>query len=205
MRERWAVKAGVRVRLGAINPGSTSGLKGGHEAATAALDGDHRELAGLQDRLWAEARRSLLVVLQGMDASGKDGTIRHVFQGVNPQATRVVSFKEPTPEELAHDFLWRVHRVCPRAGEIGIFNRSHYEDVLAARVRKLVAESVWRARYRQISDFERTLAKSGTVIVKIFLHISKKEQKARFEQRLKQPHKRWRFRRGDLDDRALWD
>src|SRR2546430_12954318 len=205
MRERWAVKAGARVRLSAVDPASTPGLSGGREAATAALDADHRQLAGLQDRLWAEARRSLLVVLQGMDASGKDGTVRHVFQGVNPQGTRVVSFKEPTPEELAHDFLWRVHRVVPRAGEIGIFNRSHYEDVLAVRVRKLVSKDTWSGRYAEIVQFEEMLARNSTAIIKFFLHISGDEQKRRLEERLRQPDKRWKFRRGDLDDRALWD
>jgi PPK2 family polyphosphate:nucleotide phosphotransferase len=205
MREQWVVKPGARVRLPDHDPASTPGLKGGRAAAAAALAADHDELARWQERLWASAERALLVVLQGMDASGKDGTIKHVFQGVNPQGTRVVSFKEPTPEELAHDFLWRVHRSAPRAGEIGIFNRSHYEDVLVTRVHKVVPKETWKARYAQIVDFETMLAGSRTAMVKIFLHISKDEQKRRLEERLQQPEKRWKFRRTDLDDRALWD
>lgn len=205
MKERWLIEPGAKVDLDRIDPGATDGLKGGRDAAMAALDKHREQLAGLQDRLWAEAQRALLVVLQGIDASGKDGTIKHVFEGVNPQATRVTSFKEPSAEELAHDYLWRVHRAMPRAGEIGIFNRSHYEDVLVARVRRLVPEKVWRPRFEQIVDFERTLAMSGTVIVKLCLLISKDEQKKRFQERLHTPSKRWKFRRGDLEDRALWD
>src|SRR5437870_8726380 len=205
MRDTWTAKPKAQIVLSHIDPASTPGLKGGRDPAEAALEGDHAELARWQDRLWAEAERAVLVVLQGMDASGKDGTIKHVFQGVNPQGTRVVAFKEPTPEELAHDFLWRVHRAVPRAGEIGIFNRSHYEDVLAARVRKLVPVRTWKARIPEIVDFESMLVTSGTAIVKIFLHISKDEQKRRFEERLQRPDKRWKFRRGDLDDRAPWD
>ncbi|TMB91963.1 MAG: polyphosphate kinase 2 family protein, partial [Chloroflexi bacterium] len=204
MREIWTAKPETRIALSRMDPASTHGLAGGRAAAEAALANDHAELARWQDRLWAEAKRALLVVLQGMDASGKDGTIKHVFQGVNPQATRVVAFKVPTPEELAHDFLWRVHQAVPRFGEIGIFNRSHYEDVLASRVRKLVPERVWKARFPEIVDFEAMLVRSGTTVVKIFLHISRDEQKRRFEERLQQPDKRWKFRRGDLDDRALW-
>jgi PPK2 family polyphosphate:nucleotide phosphotransferase len=204
MRATWTVKPGSTVNLADLDPASTAGIKGGHSAATAALPIHRAELASWQDRLWAESRQALLVVLQGIDASGKDGTIKHVFEGVNPQATRVTSFKEPTSEELAHDFLWRVHRAVPRAGEIGIFNRSQYEDVLVARVRKLVPKATWMARYPQIVDFESSLVENHTVIVKFFLHISKDEQKRRFEQRLQQPEKRWKFRRADLEDRALW-
>ncbi|MBV8195765.1 MAG: polyphosphate kinase 2 family protein [Candidatus Dormibacteraeota bacterium] len=205
MRELWQVQPHAAFKLGSLKPGSTPGLEGGHQAAKAALPRYREELAGLQDRLWAEAKRSLLVVVQGIDASGKDGTIKHVFEGVNPQATRVTSFKEPTSEELAHDFLWRVHRAMPRRGEIGIFNRSHYEDVLVARVRRLVPEKIWHARYQQIVDFEREIVAGGTGIIKFWLVISKKEQKERFEERLTLPAKRWKFRRSDLDDRALWD
>lgn len=204
VREQWVVRPGSHPHLDAIDPGATPGLDGGRAAAEAALAQDQTALAALQDRLWAEARRSVLVVLQGMDASGKDGTIKHVFAGVNPQATPVSSFKEPTPEELAHDFLWRVHRAMPRAGEIGIFNRSHYEDVVAVRVRGLVPESVWRARYAQITAFEELLSAGGTRLVKCFLHISKDEQRRRFEERLHDPQKRWKFRLGDLDDRRRW-
>lgn len=204
MRERWLVRPGSRLDLGGIDPGSTAGLRGGHDAARKALPRFREQLADLQDRLWAEAARSVLVVLQGLDASGKDGTIKHVFTGVNPQGTRVTSFKEPTPEELAHDFLWRVHRAMPRRGEIGIFNRSHYEDVLAVRARRLAPERVWRPRFREIVDFEREQVREGTTILKFCLLISKQEQKRRFEERLTIPSKRWKFRRSDLEDRALW-
>ena len=154
MRDLWMVKPGSKVDLAAFDPADTRALKGGHTAAVAALEHDHKALAELQTRLWAEGRQSVLLILQGTDASGKDGTIAHVFQGVNPQGTRVVSFKAPTDEELAHDFLWRVHRAVPRAGEIGIFNRSQYEDVLVARVRKLVPKKVWKPRYDDIVAFE---------------------------------------------------
>jgi len=205
MRERWLVKPGSRVDLDRIDTSSTPGLKGGQDAALAAMESHLEKLADLQDRLWAEAKQALLVILQGIDASGKDGTIKHVFRGVNPQATNVTSFKEPTAEELAHDFLWRVHRAVPKAGEIGIFNRSQYEDILAARVRHLVPESVWKPRFAQIAAFEQTLVAGGTTVVKLCLLISKDEQRRRFKERLDTPSKRWKFRRGDLDDRARWD
>lgn len=163
------------------------------------------ELAEIQTRLWAEHRRSLLVVLQAMDAGGKDGTIRKVFTGVNPQSVRVATFKTPTTEELGHDFLWRIHQETPGAGHIGVFNRSHYEDVLIARVDELVAEPVWRARYRAIRHFEESLTAAGTTMVKIFLHISKDEQAKRFRARLDDPQKRWKFSAADLHVRAEWD
>ncbi len=161
-------------------------------------------LGVLHNRMWAEAERSVLLVLQGLDASGKDGTIKHVLTGINPQGCRIVAFKAPTPAELAHDYLWRLHAVCPARGELGIFNRSHYEDVVAARVRKLVAEQVWRKRYRHIREFERLLTDEGTTLVKAFLHISREEQGRRLQERLDDPEKSWKFRRADLDDRALW-
>src|SRR5580692_13190845 len=147
MREVWAVKPGSKVDVSTIDPGDTRALKGGRSAADASLESDQAALVEWQTRLWAESKRSLLLIVQGTDASGKDGTVAHVFSGVNPQGTRVTSFKPPTADELAHDFLWRVHRAVPRAGEIGIFNRSQYEDVLVARVRKLVPKAVWRQRY----------------------------------------------------------
>ncbi len=162
------------------------------------------ELADLQHRLYAENRRKLLVVLQAMDAGGKDGTIRKVFEGVNPQGVKVTSFKVPTAEELAHDFLWRIHKAAPATGTIGVFNRSHYEDVLVVRVDRLVPEAVWRARYETINDFERLLAAGGTTILKFFLHISLDEQRERFQSRLDRPEKRWKFSRGDLDKRRQW-
>ncbi len=204
MRELWVVKPGSKVDISALDPGDTRGLKGGRNAADAALAKDEVALRELQTRLWAENKRSVLVVLQGTDASGKDGTVAHVFSGVNPQGTWVTSFKTPTAEELSHDFLWRVHRTVPHAGQIGIFNRSHYEDVLVARVRKLVPKAVWKRRYTDIVAFESLLAESGTAIIKCCLLISKDEQRRRFEERLKDPQKRWKFQAGDLEDRALW-
>jgi PPK2 family polyphosphate:nucleotide phosphotransferase len=162
-------------------------------------------LEELQELLWAESKHKVLVVLQAMDTGGKDGTIRHVFDGVNPQGVKVASFKKPTPRELAHDYLWRVHPHTPGNGEIVIFNRSHYEDVLVVRVHELVPKKVWNRRYEQINDFERRLAEEGTTILKFFLHISKQEQKERLRARLDEPDKNWKFSSGDLAERALWD
>src|ERR1700686_4255288 len=175
MREVWSVKPGSKVDISSIDPTNTRALKGGRTAADAALADDQASLTEWQTRLWAESRRSLLLILQGTDASGKDGTIAHVFRGVNPQGTRVTSFKPPTAEDLAHDFLWRVHLAMPSAGEIGIFNRSHYEDVLVARVRKLVPRQVWKQRYDDITAFESLLTQGGTTIIKCCLLISKDE------------------------------
>jgi PPK2 family polyphosphate:nucleotide phosphotransferase len=191
--------------LDEIDPASTSGAPGDRVATETSIPQLHERLFSLQDRLWAEARRSLLVVLQGMDAAGKDGTIKHVFSGVNPQGTRVAVFKQPTPEELSHDFLWRVHQHAPRAGEIGIFNRSHYEDVLIARVDHLVEERVWRERYELINAFERALAHGGTTTVKLFLHISHEEQGRRLTERVERPDKRWKIDKSDFTERARWD
>jgi PPK2 family polyphosphate:nucleotide phosphotransferase len=162
-------------------------------------------LGVLHNRLFAEATRSVLLVLQGMDAAGKDGTIRSVLTGVNPQGCRIVSFREPTTTELAHDFLWRVHAACPARGELVIFNRSHYEDVVAVRVRKLAEREVWHRRYEHIRNFERLLSDEGTSVVKVFLHLSLEEQRIRLQERLDDPEKRWKFRAGDLDDRRHWD
>jgi PPK2 family polyphosphate:nucleotide phosphotransferase len=162
-------------------------------------------LVVLQQRLFAENRRALLVVLQGMDTSGKDGAVKNVFRGITPTAMQVAAFKVPTEPELAHDFLWRVHQVTPSRGHIGIFNRSHYEDVVAVRVRNLESPKCITERYRAINDFERTLTDEGTTIVKLFLHLSKEEQKQRLQARLDDPEKRWKFRVGDLDDRARWN
>ena len=163
------------------------------------------ELCDWQSRLYASEGQKLLVVLQALDAGGKDSTIRRVFQGVNPQGVRVTSFKAPTRQELKHDYLWRVHRAAPASGMIGVFNRSHYEDVLAVRVHRIIPESVWRPRYEQINQFESLLTSTGTRIVKIFLHISKKEQKERFEDRLRIPEKNWKFSHDDLEKRKYWD
>jgi PPK2 family polyphosphate:nucleotide phosphotransferase len=163
------------------------------------------ELDRLQELLYAEHKHKILVVLQAMDTAGKDGVIRHVFKGVNPQGTRVASFKAPTTLELDHDYLWRIHQQVPGKGEIVIFNRSHYEDVLITRVHELVPRVVWRKRYQQINDFERMLSEEGVTILKFFLHIDKDEQKKRLQARLDDPAKQWKFRLGDLDERKLWD
>ncbi len=200
--KRFRVKPG-KIDLSDFDPGSTPGFS--HKEAGDRLQELNERLEVLQEALWAEHRHKVLVVLQGMDTSGKDGTIRHVFEGVNPLGVRVVAFKAPSPEELDHDFLWRVHAKVPARGEMVIFNRSHYEDVLVARVQKLVPPEVWRPRYDQINDFERLLTETGTVLLKFFLHISKDEQKERLQARLDDPLKRWKFRKGDLLDRARWD
>ena len=163
------------------------------------------ELAQLQNVLYAQGTDKLLIVLQAMDAGGKDSTIRKVFRGVNPQGVRVTSFKAPSKEELAHDFLWRIHKAVPASGMIGVFNRSHYEDLLVTRVDNLVAEETWRARYEQINDFEQLLTSSGTRILKFYLHISLDEQKERFQERLNIPEKNWKFSSGDLAKRKKWD
>jgi PPK2 family polyphosphate:nucleotide phosphotransferase len=190
-----------------VKPGRAAGL-GERDTADRlgvdrdrSLDEEMAELRALQDRLWAERRRSVLVVLQGTDASGKDSTIRHVFTGLNPHGCRVEDFAQPSATELVHDYLWRVHARCPARGQIGIWNRSHYEDVIAVRVRSLEPEKVWRRRFRHICEFERMLADEGTTIVKILLHISRSEQGDRLRARLDDPAKRWKFRPEDLEDR----
>jgi len=164
-----------------------------------------KELPELQERLFADHRHALLVVLQGMDAAGKDGTVRHVFAGTNPQGVGVHSFKEPTPLEHDEDFLWRIHQAVPPKGYIGVFNRSQYEDVLVVRVHELVPESIWRPRFRAINDFERALTESRVTVLKFFLHISKDEQAKRFAKRLEDPHRRWKFSAADLKERENWD
>ena len=204
------------MRLTAVPPGGTVELA---DAAARLADSevpekdqlkerlDHltKRLDDLQEALYAERRQALLVVLQGRDTSGKDGTIRKVFGPLDPQGATVTNFKAPTELELSHDFLWRVHHAAPPRGIIGIFNRSHYEDVLAVRVKRLVPESVWRPRYEQINRFERLLAENGTVVLKFYLHISRGEQRERLLARLAEPTKYWKFNPGDLVDRELWD
>lgn len=162
------------------------------------------ELQELQRRLYAERRRGLLVILQSMDGGGKDGTVRHVFGGIDPHGLRAVSFKSPTPAELDHDFLWRVHQAVPARGEIVVFNRSHYEDVVAARVKNLTPRERWEKRFAHIVNFERMLADEGTTILKFYLHISREEQARRLKARLADPEKQWKFHADDLADRRLW-
>ena len=169
------------------------------------LEAQRKRIRDLQERLYAENRQGLLVVLQAMDTGGKDGTIKHVFGGVNPQGCRISSFKAPSAEEANHDFLWRYHKSAPARGRIGIFNRSHYEDVLVVRVKGIVSEEVWRERYGLINAFERNLASNGITVLKFFLHISKDEQKRRLESRLADPDKRWKFSKNDIKERAFWD
>jgi len=197
------IKPGTRVRLAKIDPSNTHGKH--KDAAIPQLTKNLDRLSVLQYRLYAESKRSLLVVLQGIDAGGKDGTVRHVMSGFNPQGASVTSFKVPAGEEKQHDYLWRVHKAAPKFGEIGIFNRSHYEDVLVVRVHNLVPPAVWKKRYEQINNFEQMLADNGVNIVKFFLYIDKDEQKRRFESRLEDPEKNWKFSRGDLEERKFWD
>ena len=161
-------------------------------------------IASLQRNFFADGRFALLIVLQGRDASGKDGTIRKVFTGVNPQGVQVTSFKAPTEEELRHDFLWRIHQRVPARGMFGIFNRSHYEEVIVTRVNDLVKKPVWKARYEQINEFERSLALNGVRILKFFLHVSREEQKERLHKRLTNEEKNWKFNQRDLDEREKW-
>jgi PPK2 family polyphosphate:nucleotide phosphotransferase len=163
------------------------------------------KIVSFGEKLYAEERQKLLIIFQAIDGGGKDGTIRSVTQGTNPQWVKVTCFKKPSEEELAHDYLWRIHKAVPPTGKIGIFNRSHYEDVLVVRVHKLVKESVWKVRYSQINAFEEMLAESGTRIIKFFLHISKDEQKQRFQERIDTPEKRWKFDPADLEKRRFWD
>lgn len=204
--ECYRVKPDDKIRLKDWDPEDDGEYKKGEKD-----EGEERllelnaELEALQELLFAEGKHKILIVLQGMDTSGKDGVIRHVFDGVNPQGVRVASFKVPTSEELSRDYLWRVHKQVPGKGEIVIFNRSHYEDVLVVRVHSLVPETVWKKRYQQINDFEELLAEEGTTILKFFLHIDMDEQKERLQARLDEPHKRWKFNTGDLKERALWN
>jgi PPK2 family polyphosphate:nucleotide phosphotransferase len=202
--DRYHAKPGNQVNLSMWDPNDSSFFPGEKEEGKERLLQLNEALEELQELLYAEGKHQVLIVLQGMDTSGKDGTIRHVFEGVNPQGVRVASFKKPTPIELDHDYLWRVHQHTPGKGEIVIFNRSHYEDVLVVRVHSLVPEAVWSKRYDHINAFERTLADEGTTILKFFLHIDLEEQKERFQARLDRPHKRWKFNPGDLEERKLW-
>src|SRR5215210_8355363 len=201
---RYRVEPGEKVRLAGYDTDDTGGYadpeEAGHELASLV-----ERIADLQARLYAEEQRSLLVVLQGIDAAGKDSTVAHVFRGTNPQGCRVYGFKEPSNEESAHDFLWRYHQHTPADGMIHIFNRSHYEDVLVVRVKDLVPEELWRSRYESINDFERILVREGTTILKFFLQISPERQLEKFRERLELPHKHWKFSANDLKERRHWD
>ena len=188
-----------------VDPDTTPGLKGGDKKAIRDSKKQQVKLFGLHERLFAERKRSLLVVLQGMDTAGKDGTITHVVSNFNPQGVLITPFKEPTPEEKRHNFLWRIRRRLPAVGDIGIFNRSHYEDVLIARVHDLAPLAVIERRYGQINDFEKQVVKGGTKIVKLCLHISYDEQRRRLIDRLETPDKNWKFNEHDIDERAYWD
>jgi PPK2 family polyphosphate:nucleotide phosphotransferase len=203
LREQLAVRPGSKVSIAKHDPSATFGHEKDGAAAIVAHDLDR--LADLQERLWAEHKQRVLIVLQGIDASGKDGTIKHVMAGFNPQGVKITGFGVPSEVELAHDYLWRVHQVVPASGEIAVFNRSHYEDVLVVRVHSFVDEPVWSKRYDQINDFEEILAASGTTVIKFFLHISADEQLERFRERYEDPTKRWKFKMGDLAEREHWD
>jgi len=204
MTQRFVVRPGEKVHLSKRDPDFTAGYESKKSARTQ-LQKNVKRLSELQYLLWAENKHAVLVVLQAIDAGGKDGTIRHVMSGINPQGCKVTSFKVPTPQEADHDFLWRIHKAVPGKGEIGIFNRSHYEEVLVVRVHGLKPEGVWSRRYGEINAFEEYLADNGTTILKFFLHISKDEQKERFEDRIKDPTKHWKVNPGDLEERKLWD
>lgn len=202
-KQRIHPEPGTKIDLADFDPEYLAGLD--KDDTKDKTDKLQERLVELQEVLFAQKKYSLLVIFQAMDAGGKDSTIRRVFSGVNPQGFRIANFKAPTPEELSHDFLWRVHDHVPPKGYIGIFNRSHYEDVLIVRVNELVPEEIWRKRYDHINNFERLLADSGVTILKFFLHISKEEQKERFQDRLDDPSKHWKFSIGDLPVRKKWD
>jgi PPK2 family polyphosphate:nucleotide phosphotransferase len=199
-----AVKPGHKVKLAKYDPGDTLGWEKDRKMK-ASLEKALKKIDDLQYVLYAERKRALLIVLQGLDAAGKDGTIRHVMSGINPQGCPVTSFKVPSPEEAAHDFLWRVHKAVPVFGDLGIFNRSHYEDVLVVRVHNLVPKDVWSRRYDQINRFEEILHRNNVKILKFYLHISKEEQKKRLLERVDDPNKRWKISQADFNERLFWD
>jgi len=203
--DRYRVKPGQTVDLSDWDPADRSAFSGDKGDGRRYQKQLRKRLAGLQHLLWAEDRHKILIVFQAMDTGGKDGTIRNVFSGVNPQGIDVVNFKAPTDDELSHDYLWRVHDHAPSAGSLTIFNRSHYEDVLIVRVLNLVPEERWSRRYGHINDFEKLLADEGTIILKFYLHISPEEQAERLQARLDDDTKHWKFNKGDLKHRALWD
>ncbi|HOW92017.1 MAG TPA: polyphosphate kinase 2 family protein, partial [Anaerolineaceae bacterium] len=202
--ERYRIPNGTSLDLSQWDPRDTSAFDGGKKDGLEEVAILNKELETLQELLYAEHKHKVLIVLQGMDTSGKDGVIRRVFEGVNPQGVKVASFKVPTVEELSHDYLWRIHKMVPAKGEIVIFNRSHYEDVLVVRVHGMVSPELCRKRYGEIVDFERMLTDNGTLILKFFLNISLEEQKERLQSRLDDPQKVWKFNTGDLGERKLW-
>ena len=212
----FRIESGKKFRLKDVDPGSTAGLKLEKDHAADLLEKGVEVLAELQDKLYAQDKRALLLVFQAMDAAGKDGTIKHVMSGVNPQGCQVFSFKGPSAEELDHDFLWRTNKCLPERGRIGIFNRSYYEEVLVVRVHpeilgkqklppELVTKKIWKERYEDIASFERYLARNGVAVVKFFLHVSRKEQRKRFLERLERPEKNWKFSLADAQERQHWD
>ncbi|HYK92407.1 MAG TPA: polyphosphate kinase 2 family protein [Acidobacteriota bacterium] len=204
LRKHMIVKPGTKARLAQRDPDITPGFKD-KESSIKQLEKNTARLAELQYLLYAENRRAVLVIFQALDAGGKDGTIRHVMSGLNPQGCRVTSFKVPSAEESRHDFLWRIHKAVPQSGELGIFNRSHYEDVLVVRVHRIVPKEVWSRRYEEINAFEKQLTENRVTILKFFLHISKEEQKKRFEERLSDPTKNWKLSEADFEERKFWD
>ncbi|HEY3836535.1 MAG TPA: polyphosphate kinase 2 family protein [Bryobacteraceae bacterium] len=203
LRERFRVRPGKKFHLDDRDPDDTAHITD-KETALSTQQKNTAKLADLHDLLYAEQKHALLIVLQGMDAAGKDGTIKHVMSGVNPAGCTVTSFKVPTAEEAAHDFLWRIHKAVPPKGYIGIFNRSQYEDVLVTRVHKMVTKEVWESRYDRINDFEELLAENHVIVLKFFLHISKEEQKCRFDERRKDADKNWKISDADARERAFW-
>lgn len=203
LTDRFRVKPGSKVRLAECDPRDTAGLD--KEQAALLMAKAREKIFLLQRRLYAEGKRGLLIILQGMDASGKDGTIREAFASLNAQGTRVVSFKAPTSTELAQDYLWRIHQACPPRGEVHIFNRSHYEDVLVVRVEQIVPEKAWKRRYEHINAFEKMLTDEGTVVLKFFLNLSKDEQRERLLERIHDPERHFKFNEGDLDSRKKWE
>ena len=203
--DRYRVKPGSSVDLGEWDPNDKSVFPVNKKEGRKQLLGLNQRLESLQELLYSEHKHKVLIVLQAMDTGGKDGTIRHVFEGVNPQGVRVASFKKPTPEELDHDYLWRVHDHTPSSGGLTVFNRSHYEDVLIVRVLSLVPEERWSRRYEHINSFEKLLADEGTTILKFYLNISLEEQAERLQARLDDETRQWKFNKGDLEHRALWD
>jgi PPK2 family polyphosphate:nucleotide phosphotransferase len=198
------VRPGAKVRLRDIDPDATGGYSSKEETLER-LNVLRQRLSTLQEALYAEDKRSVLIVLQAMDTGGKDGALKSLLTGVNPAGVQVTSFKTPSSQELEHDFLWRVHKAAPPKGIIGVWNRSHYEDVLIVRVHNIVEKKVWQARYEDINNFEQLLTRNGVTVLKFFLHISKQEQKERLQARLDKPDKNWKFNVGDLKERALWD